>query len=484
MHIFKPSLNPKLDPNSVLGKIVATKLAQLPQQLHKLDTRNLKKSTRSLFDALSKPGGHFICEYKKASPTLGSIREHDTVETIVAQYKTFASAISVLTEYDHFKGELNFIPRAKTICSHPILCKDFTLVPEQVQQARHFDADVVLLMLSVLDDEQYKKCAHAALELDIDILTEVHDADELQRALNLDAKIIGINNRNLADLSIDLATTEKLIALIPDNKKTDIRIISESGIKSRKDILRLGPLADGFLIGSSLMSESRVDLKLRDLVFSATKICGLTNSVDADLAYMAGAKFGGMILAEKSKRTVSLKRAASIAKRTRLPLVAVFRNQSIEYILEATTTISLYAVQLHGKESDQYISELRDLLDPSIQIWKTLHVTDHLPPAPKAKVDALLLENGNSKLAGGSGESFDWSLLNSLATTYKDYPLDQIILAGGLNPSNIAKAMQTPLTRFDLASGVENKPGIKSRFKIQELFTTLKQQAFKPRQTQ
>ena len=468
----------------MLGKIVAKKLAQLPVQLENLDTINLQASTRSLYQVLSKPGGHFICEYKKASPTLGSIRETDSVETIVEQYVPFASAISVLTEYDHFRGELGFIPRAKAVCSHPILCKDFTLIPEQVQQARQYGADVVLLMLSVLDDEQYKKCAKAASDLNIDILTEVHNENELQRALHLDAKIIGINNRNLADLSIDLTTTEKLTALIPTTKRKNIRLISESGIKTRADIKRLAPFVDGFLIGSSLMSEPRVDLKLRELVFNSTKICGLTNSVDADLAYMAGAKFGGMILAKDSKRTISIQRAASIAKRTLLPLVAVFRNQTIKYITQATSQINLHAVQLHGDESDEYIIELRALINPRIKIWKTLHVTDHLPQAPTVKVDALLLENGNAKLAGGSGKSFDWSLLNDIQSTYKGYSIKEIILAGGLNPDNINTALLTPLQRFDLASGVENRPGFKNRFKLNKLFQNLRQQAFKPRHTQ
>ena len=452
-----PSLNPALNPDSVLGRIVVKKLAQLPKQLENLDTSSLEKSKRSLFDVLSKPGGHFICEYKKASPTLGSIREHDKVETIVEQYAPFASAISVLTEYDHFKGELGFISRAKSVCSHPILCKDFTLVPEQVQQARQYGADVVLLMLSVLDDEQYKKCAEVAHELNIDILTEVHDAEELQRALNLDAKIIGINNRNLADLSIDLATTEKLVALIPPNLRKNIRIISESGIRNHNDVLRLAPLVNGFLIGSSLMSETRVDLKLRELNFGSNKICGLTNSVDADLAYTAGARYGGMILAEGSKRTISIKKAASISKKTLLPLVAVFKDQALGYVLETVQSVDLHAVQLHGSEDEKYISELREELPDTVMIWKTLHVTGKLPEPPSVKVDALLLENGNSKLAGGSGERFDWTLLDKALTTYKDYSINSIILAGGLSPENISQAMQTPIQRFDLASGVETR---------------------------
>jgi len=169
---------------------------------------------------------------------------------------------------------------------------------------------------------------------------------------------------------------------------------------------------------------------VRELVFGHTKICGLTNAVDSDLAYMSGATLGGMILAEGSKRTISIPRAAAIAERTPLPLVAVFRNQSVDFLIKASTKIKLHAVQLHGDEDSAYIQTLRDELDDSIQIWKTLHVTDHLPQPPEVKVDALLLENGNAKLAGGSGESFNWELLNNLRDTYKGYSLNEIIIAG------------------------------------------------------
>jgi len=467
-------LNPALSPESVLGKIVQKKILALDEQLKNLDTTDLNVSTRSLFNALSTEKSGFICEYKQASPTLGNIREGDSVETIVSEYATFAVGISVLTEYEHFKGELDFIPRAKKVCSQPVLCKDFVVTPEQVQQARQYDADVVLLMLSVLSDEQYRACAKVANELSLDILTEVHDEEELERALNLDAKIIGINNRDLRDLSIDLAATEKLVALIPDAKRKNIRLVSESGIKTHQDVQRLAHLVDGFLIGSSLMSEPRIDLKLREIIFGQVKICGLTSSVDADLAYMQGATLGGMILAEGSKRTISIKRATSISKRTRLPLVAVFRNQSVEFVLAAAEQIKLHAVQLHGDEDAAYITTLKEKLDTSIQIWKTLHVTDTLPPQPAVKVDALLLENGNSKLAGGSGESFNWSLLEKIAETYTDYSINEIILAGGLNPDNIDAAKQTDLQRFDLASGVEFTPGKKDIRKTKQLFKNIR----------
>ncbi|MBT8141200.1 MAG: bifunctional indole-3-glycerol-phosphate synthase TrpC/phosphoribosylanthranilate isomerase TrpF [Gammaproteobacteria bacterium] len=476
-------LNPTLAHDSVLGKIVLQKFESLTPELRStsdLNTISLpEKSDRSLFEVLSQPGGHFICEFKQASPTLGSIREGDRIEDVVKEYAPFASAISVLTEKTHFKGDLNFIPLARQFCQHPILCKDFILFPKQVVQAREYGADVVLLMLSVLQDDAYRACAAMAERLGVDVLTEVHSEDELTRALDLGAKIIGINNRDLSDLSIDLASTEKLVKRIPADKRKHLRIISESGIRSRADVVRLAPLVDGFLVGSSLMAETRIDLKLRDLVFGQTKICGLSNSVDADLAYMAGARFGGMILAQGSKRTLTPQRAAAIAKRTPLPLVAVFKDQTIDEVVETAQLASLHAVQLHGSENDDYLETLREKLPASVEIWKTLHVTDHLPKPPAVPVNALLFENGNSKLSGGSGESFDWSLLESVADTYKGYSSDQLILAGGLNSDNIAQAMQTPIQRFDLASGVESRPGFKDEKKIQQLFAAIKQQTFK-----
>ena len=226
------------------------------------------------------------------------------------------------------------------------------------------------------------------------------------------------------------------------------------------------------------MSEPRIDLKLRELVFGHTKICGLSNSVDADLAYIAGASLGGMILADGSKRTVSINQAERISKNTKLPMVAVFKDQSCDYVCKVANKADLYAVQLHGQEDDTYLRKLRTELPVSVEIWKTLHVTDHLPKPPSVKVDALLLENGNHKLAGGSGEAFNWSLLKDVASAYKDYSPFQIILAGGINIDNLDKIKNTPILRIDLASGVESKPGIKDHIKIKQFFTTLRQQVF------
>ena len=158
-----------------------------------------------------------------------------------------------------------------------------------------------------------------------------------------------------------------------------------------------------------------------------------------------------------------------------MPLVAVFRNQPVSFVLDAAEKIQLHAVQLHGDEDSDYIVELRKQLDATIEIWKTLHVTDTLPSPPKTKVDALLLENGNSKLAGGSGKSFDWLLLEKVDDMYKAYSKSELILAGGLNPDNILAATQTGMQRFDLASGVEFAPGKKDIHKTKQLFLKVRQ---------
>ena len=134
----------------------------------------------------------------------------------------------------------------------------------------------------------------------------------------------------------------------------------------------------------------------------------------------------------------------------------------------------MHAIQLHGNEDDLYLENLKQSLPKHVEVWKTLHVTDHLPKPPETKVDALLLENGNSHLAGGSGQTFNWELLDKVDLTYGNYAAEQIILAGGINPNNIIQAVNTKVQRFDLASGVEASPGKKDIQKIQKLFRHLR----------
>lgn len=176
---------------------------------------SLSLSDRSFYDALKTGKTEFILECKKASPSKGLIRDDFDLNYIASVYNNHASAISVLTDEKYFQGNFDFLPIIRNQVSQPILCKDFMIDAYQVYLARHYSADAILLMLSVLDDAQYKELADIAHSLNMGILTEVSNEEELHRAVALNAKVIGINNRNLRDLSTDLNRTKELAPLLP-----------------------------------------------------------------------------------------------------------------------------------------------------------------------------------------------------------------------------------------------------------------------------
>ena len=181
-----------------------------------------------------------------------------------------------------------------------LLNKDFFIDPYQVYLARYYNADAILLMLSVLDDEQYQLLAGIAQEYQLNILTEVSNQEELDRAIALDAKLIGINNRNLRDLSTDIARTFDYAPHIPNDRI----VISESGIYTNAQARELAPAVDGFLVGSSVMAQADIDLACRKLIYGEHKICGLSQAEHAQAAIQAGAVYGGLIFVEKSPRNV------------------------------------------------------------------------------------------------------------------------------------------------------------------------------------
>ena len=423
-------------------------------------------STRSLAEALSGPGPSFIFECKKASPSKGLIREHFSIAEIMADYGPFASAISVLTEPDYFAGDIKYLTEASQLAEQPILCKDFIVRPEQLIEARLAGADAALLMLSVLDDENYKSCAEMAEQLRLDVLTEVHSEEELERALSLDARIIGINNRNLKNLSIDLSTTKRLASKIPD----DILVVSESGIENHQQVLALSPFVDGFLVGSSLMGAPNLSLALRRLVYGEVKICGIRSEYDLAKVARAGASYAGLMLTPISPRFVDAELAKLLARNSPLPMVGVVLDQSIADVAQQANELALHAVQLHGSESAQYVSELRQQLNPEIHIWKVVKVAHSvvLPElSSQPEVARWLLDNGNAKVAGGSGESFDWSLLEGIDP-------EQIIVAGGIDADNIAQLKALGVGAIDLSSAVESSPGIKDSGKLNKLFAAIR----------
>ena len=450
--------------STVLGKIVADKeiwiAARKVSQPLETFQATLTPSDRDFVGGLRGKTA-FILECKKASPSKGLIRNDFSPSAIAKFYGKYASAISVLTDEKYFQGDFAFLPQVRKEVSVPVLCKDFIIDPYQIYLARHHQADAVLLMLSVLNDEQYRQLAAVAKSLNMGILTEAISEEEINRAIDLGAEVIGINNRDLRDLKIDLNRTRELAPLVPKDRV----VICESGIYHHAQVKELAHYANGFLVGSSLMEETDLDMACRKLILGQNKVCGLTRAEDAKASYAAGAVFGGLIFVEGSPRHVSVAQARAITEAAPLNFVGVFRNESKEMIQSLVETLQLSAVQLHGDETESYIKKLRSLI-PGCQIWKAVAVTDVLPDL-NFTADRLLLDSKVGNQSGGTGHVFDWSLL-------ADLPKEKMMLAGGINPENIPEAIKVGCLGVDLNSGVESAPGIKDADKIQRAFVALR----------
>ncbi|WP_165383875.1 bifunctional indole-3-glycerol-phosphate synthase TrpC/phosphoribosylanthranilate isomerase TrpF [Pseudidiomarina tainanensis] len=447
--------------NSILDGIVTTRRNSVQEFLTQLDIdaieHNLAPSQRSLYQALAQPRASFILECKKASPSKGLIRPDFNPVSLAQTYSRYADAISVLTEPDYFQGDYRYLAAVAAAVPQPVLCKDFIVMPEQVLLARHFGADAILLMLSVLSDSAYQQLAELAEQLKLDVLTEVATDAELERALQLNANIIGINNRNLHDLSIDAQRSITMSQRIPEG----VLVVAESGYSKHQEVKEAASYVDGFLIGSALSQQKNVDQACRELIYGSHKVCGLTEPADATVVRAAGAAFGGLIFVQHSPRYVSTQQAQTIvAAEPLLNFVGVFADQPLQQVVDIASTLKLAVVQLHGQEDIDYISELRKAL-PGVRIWKAIGVDEPLI-LPQIEVDAFLLDNR----FGGSGQPFDWSLLNDLSATQ----LEQCILAGGLSLDNLNEAQATGIQQLDVNSGVEYAKGCKDAGKIVQFF--------------
>ena len=450
---------------NVLDKIVADKKIELIERKSKRPLESFKHqaipTNRDFYKALAAPGTQFILECKKASPSKGLIREPFDLAEITRVYKNYASCISVLTDEKYFQGSFDYLEFVRSQVEQPLICKDFFIDEYQIYLARIYGGDAILLMLSVLDDTQYQSLEKVAKSLKMAILTEVSNEAEVHRALALNAQIIGINNRDLRDLSTNLATTEALRKLIPDNKV----VISESGIYTHQDVKRLAPLCNGFLIGSSLMAERDLERACRSVILGENKVCGLTRSQDAIAAYESGAVYGGLIFAPKSPRFVDLDCAKQVMQSAPLAYVGVFVNATIADVVNHAQSLKLAAVQLHGQEDAVYINELRPLLPSNCQIWKAQAVKDSLP-TPVNGVDRHLYDTHSDTQAGGTGKTFDWAILKETKQPF--------MLAGGLNPENIQGALYQGAHGLDLNSGVEQSAGKKCPNKLNDAFISIR----------
>ena len=223
----------------------------------------LPKANKGFAGALQQKGISFICEVKKASPSKGLIaKDFNPVQQAKEYEAAGAAAISCLTEPDYFLGSNEYLTQIAKNVSLPVLRKDFTVSPAQIYEAKIIGADAVLLITALLDAGELKEYFAIAKSLGLDALTEVHDEAELAAALNAGAEIIGVNNRNLCDFTVDLSTSIRLKKLVPPG----IAFVAESGIKTRSDVAELESAgADAVLIGETLMRSGNVRATLAQL---------------------------------------------------------------------------------------------------------------------------------------------------------------------------------------------------------------------------
>ena len=239
----------------ILDTIVEDKIKRLPEHKAKISEEEMKRlalrsdrQSNSFFQALKKPGLSIIGEFKKASPSMGKIAMTMNLEDRIDDYNASVDAISCLTEEDHFLGNVDYFKKIRAISPLPMIRKDFIIDPYQIYEAKVIGADCILLIAAILNDDCLSEYYKLAESLGLDALVEVHDREEMERALAIHPKIIGVNNRNLKDFTISLETTRKLRDMVPETTA----FVSESGVTKDQDITFLKQCrVDAMLIGGA-----------------------------------------------------------------------------------------------------------------------------------------------------------------------------------------------------------------------------------------
>ncbi|MGV6825788.1 MAG: indole-3-glycerol phosphate synthase TrpC [bacterium] len=261
------------DTPDILKKIMARKREEIAERMARAPVAEVQAmmneagKTRGFVNAIQQKiaagKSGVIAEIKKASPSKGVLREHFVPAEIAVSYEAGGAAcLSVLTDIDFFQGSDEYLQQARAACSLPVIRKDFIIDPYQVYEARAIGADCILLIVACLDDVELADLTALAHEVGLDVLTEVHDAAETERALRVKSRLLGINNRNLRTFDVSLDTTIELLDMIPDERL----VVTESGIHSREDIAKMREHnVHAFLVGEAFMRDPEPGAKLRAL---------------------------------------------------------------------------------------------------------------------------------------------------------------------------------------------------------------------------
>lgn len=443
--------------------------------------------------ALRQQDFNFICEVKKASPSKGIIAEHFPYLDIAKEYEVAgAAAISVLTEPDFFKGDKKYLQEIASTVKIPVLRKDFIIDEYQIYQAKVWGASAILLICACLDVPTLTKFRELADSLGLSSLVEAHDEHEVQMAIDCGARIIGVNNRNLKDFTVDVQNSVRLRNLVQD----DVIFVSESGLETPEDIQ---VLRDNN-IGVALMGETfmRSPNKVEKLAYlygptyytPKVKMCGISKVETIPAIVEANPDYMGLVFAP-SKRQVTVEQAKTLveelykqnvvgnnseaeqtepvtsldtASSETIKTVGVFVNETVENLLKIAEEVKLDVIQLHGDEDESFIQILKE--QSNVEVWKAVQVRS-AADAEKwidSSADMLLFDAYHKDERGGTGEVFDWSSLDEFERPF--------MLAGGIDSTNVARATRTVRPYgLDISSGIETN-GVKDNEKM-KAFTNI-----------
>jgi len=421
--------------------------------------------------ALRQQDFNFICEVKKASPSKGIIAEHFPYLDIAKEYEVAgAAAISVLTEPDFFKGDKKYLQEIASTVKIPVLRKDFIIDEYQIYQAKVWGASAILLICACLDVPTLTKFRELADSLGLSSLVEAHDENEVQMAIDCGARIIGVNNRNLKDFTVDVQNSVRLRNLVQD----DVIFVSESGLETPEDIQ---VLRDNN-IGVALMGETfmRSPNKVEKLAYlygptyytPKVKMCGISKVETIPAIVDAKPDYMGLVFAP-SKRQVTVEQAKILIEELHkqcinhydikvVKTVGVFVNETLDNLVRIADTANLDAVQLHGDEDEAFIQSLKERTN--VEVWKAIQIRTAADTEKwiDSSADMLLFDAYHKDERGGTGEVFDWSSLDAFERPF--------MLAGGIDSTNVARAIRTVRPYgIDISSGIETN-GVKDDEKI------------------
>ena len=428
--------------------------------------------------ALRQQDFNFICEVKKASPSKGIIAEHFPYLDIAKEYEVAgAAAISVLTEPDFFKGDKKYLQEIANTVKIPVLRKDFIIDEYQIYQAKLWGASAILLICACLDVPTLTKFRELADSLGLSSLVEAHDEHEVQMAIDCGARIIGVNNRNLKDFTVDVQNSVRLRNLVQD----DVIFVSESGLETPEDIQ---VLRDNN-IGVALMGETfmRSPNKVEKLAYlygptyytPKVKMCGISKIEIIPAVVEAKPDYMGLVFAP-SKRQVTVDQAKILVeelhrgyakkygsdtehdKNDTIKTVGVFVNETVDNLVTIANEANLDAVQLHGDEDEAFIQSLKERTN--VEVWKAVQIRSAADVEKwiDSSADMLLFDAYHKDERGGTGEVFDWSSLDAFERPF--------MLAGGIDSTNVARAIRTVRPYgIDISSGIETN-GVKDDEKI------------------